>query len=66
MGVVLQILGFIALAAWSGLTFGPASALLVASIAFFIIGVAVSDVKLPHIKMPRVRLRRRKPETEAS
>ena len=61
MGVVLQILGFVALAAWSGLTFGPASALLVASIAFFIIGVAVSDVKLP-----RIKIRRRKPETEAS
>lgn len=65
MGVVLQIFGFIALAAWSGLTFGPVSALLVAAIAFFIIGVAVSDVKLPRLKMPRVRLRRPKPGTEA-
>jgi uncharacterized membrane protein len=60
MGVVLQILGFIALAAWSGLVFGPASALLVAAIAFFIIGVAVSDVK-----MPRIKLWHRKPGTEA-
>lgn len=50
MGALCSWLGFVLLAAWAGLVFGWPASLLVAGVELLVIGLALSDVRVPSLR----------------
>lgn len=50
MGAAFSVLGLVLVVAWSAVAFGLAGGLLASGVAALLVGVALSDVRLPRRK----------------